>query len=648
MGFLSCSANKKSIMTEEISEGSFDEDGDGISSEMDCNDQDPTISPIAEEICDGIDNNCNDEIDEDLLLEWFLDDDEDGFGIIEESIFTCTEPSGYVDNGDDCDDTEESIHPEAPEQCDELDNNCDGNIDEDVTEEWFLDADEDGFGDPSDSLLECIKPEGYVGNSDDCDDEYDMVYPEAPEQCDELDNDCDGETDEEVGDIWFLDADGDGFGDDSTQTQSCSFPEGYVSTGDDCDDIDSFVNPIATEYCDYLDNNCDGNIDENSAQDASTWYADTDADGYGALSAPTRSCELPIGYVSDNTDCDDNRALSSPIGIELCNGFDDNCNTYIDEDSAQDAQDWYSDADADGYGFTSNTLHQCAQPVGYILDNTDCDDNRALSSPIGIELCNGFDDNCDTYIDENSAQDALTWYADTDADNYGDASQTQLSCDQPTGYVFDNTDCNDGNIDINPIAPEVCDNIDNDCDALIDDDDPNTVSFTNNYYLDGDGDGYGTGTSLQACSPPNGYVDDNSDCDDGNASVSPGNSEQCGNTLDDNCDGSYSENCPTSYIGCGGPGTLQPGVSMGCSFGGTVYVDTVRVAGGCNDGESGTYTITFDDGSSTVISGGCGATQSISPRFVSSATLYMNGGGGGDGNISWTCCGSSGWGIYHR
>ena len=168
------------------------------------------------------------------------------------------------------------------------------------------------------------------------------------------------------------------------------------------------------------------------------------------------------------------------------------------------------------------------------------------------------------------------------------------------------------------------------------------------YYIDADGDGYGSSSAVSLCSVSSGYSANSSDCDDGNSSISPGATEVCGNTTDENCNGQYSESCPQTYYNCGGPGTLQPGVTLNCSFGGTRYIDQVRVSGGCNDGESGSYTFSFSDGSSATVSGGCNSVHSIAPRFASSATLYMNSGGGGDNNISWTCCGSSGWGIYYK
>ena len=104
------------------------------------------------------------------------------------------------------------------------------------------------------------------------------------------------------------------------------------------------------------------------------------------------------------------------------------------------------------------------------------------------------------------------------------------------------------------------------------------------------------------------------------------------NGTDENCNGSYNEGCSSQLLDCGGPGALQPGVTVACNFS-TRVVTGIRIRSGCNDGESGNYTITFSDGTSVNFSAGCGTTYNISDKVTSSATLYMNSGGGGDNNI---------------
>ena len=646
--FVACASESK-IITDSAQISSIaedrDADGDGFIGSEDCDDGDPAVYSGAEEICDGVDNNCDGEVDEGLLSEFYLDADGNGFGISEDSIQECSLLEGYSDQSGDCDDDNDAVYPQAPEQCDGVDNNCDGDIDEDLVLVWYEDADGDGFGNIDLTEENCIQPEGYVDNSEDCDDVDEQIYPQAPEQCDELDNDCDGEIDEDVGSIWYVDNDLDYYGDPNCFVWSCTQPEGYTSMWGDCDDTDSYAYPGAIEYCDYIDNNCDGVIDEGSAVDALIWYLDDDSDGFGDPVQTKNACELPNGYVADNTDCDDTRADSNPNAQEYCDGHDDNCDGVIDEDSALDAQDWYLDNDSDGFGDVSTTIHQCAQPSGYVLDNTDCDDVRLETNPSAPEYCNSIDDNCNGSIDDGAAVDALMWYQDVDEDGFGDPNISLARCVQPSGYVSDNTDCDDELVTSNPSALEYCNGVDDDCDGTTDE---QGAIGMGTYYVDADGDGYGSSSSVNLCSLSSGYSSSNDDCNDGNSGISPGASEVCGNTTDENCNGQYSESCPQTYYGCGGPGALQPGATISCSFGGTRYIDQVRVSGGCNDGESGTYTFSFSDGSSVTVSGGCNSVHSISPRFASSATLYMNSGGGGDNNISWTCCGSSGWGIYYR
>ncbi len=138
---------------------------------------------------------------------------------------------------------------------------------------------------------------------------------------------------------FWADADGDGFGYGSGQLFECTAqPEGTVANGDDCDDGDPDVNPDASEVCNSVDDDCDGRIDDEDndldPESATTYYADEDADGYGDPDRPKVACEASDAYVATGDDCDDTEARVHPGAKEDCNAVDDNCDGYIDTESA--------------------------------------------------------------------------------------------------------------------------------------------------------------------------------------------------------------------------------------------------------------------------------------------------------------------------
>ena len=471
-----------------------DADQDGFNAADDCDDDNASVYPGASEVCDGLDNDCDGTADNGAsdAVVWYQDADGDGFGDTDATLEACTVPAGYSAVAGDCDDSSIYINPGAVEDdctdpvdyncdgsvgyadadgdgvpacedcddsdaarlpggveiCDELDNDCDGQVDNDASDAstWYIDHDADGFGSSDYTLAACAQPSGYVDNDQDCDDNAEQAFPGGVEVCDGLDNDCDGNIDPASASdaaTWYADNDSDGFGDPSTTQIACEEPTGYSADASDCDDSDADVNPDGTELCDGQDNDCDGDTDEDSAADASTWYIDYDSDGYGSSSYSLRGCEAPSGYVSTTTDCDDTDSSVNPVASEVCDGVDNDCDGVTDPTSAVDAGTWYLDADLDGYGDAGTSYTGCEQPSGYLEDDSDCDDADSAVSPDAEEVCDSVDNNCDGTVDEDSATDALTWYLDSDGDGYGDASATTAACDQPSGYVSDDTDCDD-------------------------------------------------------------------------------------------------------------------------------------------------------------------------------------------------------------
>jgi hypothetical protein len=562
----------------------------GAAYATDCDDSDATISPVDPELCDGIDNDCDGEVDEGVTDTFHADADGDGYGDAATTTEACTLPSGYVADDTDCDDDDATVNPGASEACNGADDDCDGSTDESDAVDastWYRDGDADGFGDAAAATVSCDAPSGYVAATlADCDDGDDDVYPGADEHCDGVDEDCDGDVDEEAidADTFYTDADADGFGDAGSATDACTQPSGTTTDATDCDDSDATINPGASEACDGIDDDCDGEVDEDDAVDASTWYADSDGDGFGDASSTTIACDQPTDSVADSSDCDDGDAAINPAATELCDGADNDCDGTVDEDDAADVTTWYTDSDGDGFGDASSSTESCYAPTGSVASSSDCDDSDASVSPVATELCNGVDDDCDGDVDEDSAADAGTWYADSDGDGYGDATSSTEACSQPSGYQSSSSDCDDSDAAVNPGATELCNGIDDDCDGLVDDDD-GAVSGTSTWYADADGDGYGTSSySASACDAPSGYVADATDCDDGDASAYPGATELC-DGVDDDCDGDVDEGVETTwYLDLDGDGYGDDAYSAeACSAPSGLYV---AAGGDCDDGDS--------------------------------------------------------------
>ncbi len=504
----------------------------------DCDDQDPSIHPGAEEVCDGVDNDCDGDVDEEVLLVFYPDQDGDGFGDTDQSLEACNAPEGHVDLPGDCDDTAASVNPSAEEVCDGVDNDCDDQTDEEVSTRFYQDADSDGHGDAEVFTQACEPPPGYVDTEDDCDDGDAHVYPGASEVCNGVDDDCDGDVDEDVLLHLFVDQDGDGYGDSDQPVETCDSSGSVAEVGGDCDDQDPLTHPDAGELCDGVDNDCDGEVDEELVTEL---YADTDGDGHGDPNVTVSGCDAMEGYTTSSDDCDDSLAEVHPGAEEVCDGVDNDCDGTVDEDL--DVA-WYQDTDGDGVGGGDPEL-SCMQPEGYVQEGGDCDDSLAEVYPGAEEVCDGLDNDCDGTVDGpdeegNPPVGASTWYLDEDGDGYGDTGSATDACDAPTGHVAAAGDCDDTDPAAYPGGEEVCDGADNDCDGQVD----NNALDVSIWYADQDEDGFGTpDVWVEACDPPTGYVDNDDDCDDGSAAVSP-QAVEVTDGVDNDCDGVVDNGTP--------------------------------------------------------------------------------------------------------
>jgi len=468
--------NELAIYCIEVPVGCHDNDGDGFYSnskypsrtfeicgtENDCYDDDDKSYPGAEDVCDFKDNDCDGVIDDDWT--WYRDLDDDRRG--NHDVSKCEEgyPDGWVRNSDDCDDDDENTYPGAPEVCDGLDNDCDGN-DEHNDEIVHCEGDvclwADVCGCPAGCIsgktcangecIPCTDEDGdgfYLegcGDDIDCDDSNVRVNPEATEICNGKDDNCIDGIDEDVKTRWYLDSDGDRFV--VSSKLACTKPGyfyrlGSEVKGDDCDDSNKDVNPGENEKCNQIDDNCDGEIDYGYTPDGimmnpevnSWWYFDLDNDGYGdntvlplcvkpedrTLYTPSR--KLAKDY--ENPDCDDTNYNVRPNAPEICDGLDNDCDGEVDEGLSKETYYW--DFDGDGRGFKgSDGFEWCADEKNGISVSTavgDCDDTDPLRYYIynsdgeldsdcfgnkmdcygdsDTTLCDGIDNDCDRIVDE--------------------------------------------------------------------------------------------------------------------------------------------------------------------------------------------------------------------------------------------------------
>lgn len=389
----------------------------------------------------------------------FQDLDQDNYGSVviidDDGDGVCEAVDGESTVSTDCNDSNAAVHPGATELAgDGVDQNCD------VQELCYIDMDNDGYRPDGISTIvsadiDCLDSTEAVSTdpTGDCNDSVASVNPGVAEICDGIDNNCNSSTDDNL----IAPANTLQQGVCAGSTQSCTGVGGWV---DNYSGIATYE-PNTETTCDTLDNDCDGTADETLT---TAYYQDADTDTYGNPSVSQAVCSQPAGYVLDGTDCNDSNAAVHPGAIELAaDGVDQNC----------DAQELcYVDMDDDGYrpDGTSTIVSadvDCLDSTEAISSDPtgDCNDSLASVNPGASELAgDGVDQNCDGNE---------LCFQDNDGDTFGTSSivtdNGNLTCTD-MGESTSNTDCDDTNADINPGVAELCDKIDNNCNAKIDED----------------------------------------------------------------------------------------------------------------------------------------------------------------------------------
>jgi len=538
----------------------------------DCDDADQAVFPGATEVCNGKDDDCDDDVDEAGAIGcavYYLDQDRDGFGPTYLSTCTCAPEAPWdATSSGDCRDGDDTIHPGAVETCDLIDNDCDGDTDEEAGpapcdayptyQAFYLDADHDGYWGVADARCLCAAEGNHTSQTGgDCDDADFTVNPGALETCSNLkDDDCNGETDEagcQGCNNYYLDVDGDSWG-VSNDVKCLDAPAGdyRAAKGGDCNDLDAGVHPDAVEACNGKDDDCDGATDEKDAAGCKDYSYDGDQDGWGENGGPTRCLCAPEPPWSAlvQGDCIDINKAVNPGAIESCNGMDDDCDGVTDDEGSDGCVVYLLDQDHDGFGSQADSRCLCSPEGEYNASvGGDCDDSDNTINPNAVETCDGRDEDCDGITDPDDTPGCDPWYFDFDGDHWG-AESFKCLC-SAKGYYRAQVpgDCDDLDSQVRPDGLEKCDGKDNDCDGITD---PDGIEGCQGFYLDLDHDSWGVGDPWCLCGPRGDHTAVQSgDCDDQSGQIYPGATEIC-DGQDNDCDGVADNGQPVGEA-CDGP-----------------------------------------------------------------------------------------------
>ncbi len=238
---------------------------------------------------------------------------------------------------------------------------------------------------------------------------------------------------------YYADADGDGFGNPAVSQTVLTQPPGYVLNNSDCDDNSNAAYPGATEICDGIDNDCDGNIDVIITEGIVCGMATSEGQSF-TLTAPPGKVFTSVDFASYGTpdgtcgnftlgSCHASSTMAIVQGLVIGQNsvtltqnyqvFGDPCGGvnkrfYVQARYAYLvplSQTYFADADGDGFGNPAVSQVACSQPSGYVLNNTDCNDNSAAINPSAVEVCDGIDNNCDGLIDvDNNTNNLVAYY----------------------------------------------------------------------------------------------------------------------------------------------------------------------------------------------------------------------------------------------